>query len=149
MFFLFLVMLLLPPKASDFCTTKAWEFSKHSFIDGISLRQPLDLCWPKNTSSGSWLKRFVRINFIPSSLSRNLMSSFSECTKRMQNSISIYASELYYHKFLALQQFGLGANNISCTFQGYPYYFLPIFASCVNISTVSLPTTAYEAQSSL
>ena len=49
------------------------------------------LYWPKNTSSGSWLKHSVRI--IPSLLSRNLMSSFSECTKKIQNSLSIYPSE--------------------------------------------------------
>ena len=132
-------MLLLP---SDFCTIKAWEFSKHCFIEGLSLRQPLDLCWPKNTSSGSWLKRSVRMNFIPSSLSRNVMSSFSECTKRLQDFITIYTRELIYHKFSALQQFGRGANNISCTLQGYPYFFPPIFASHLNISIVSLPTTA-------
>ena len=142
MFFLFLVMLLLPPKASDFCTTKAWEFSKHCFIEGLPLRQALDLCWPKITSSGSWLKHSVRINFIPSSLSRNVMSSFSKCTKRLQDSISIYTRELTYHKFSALQQFSRGANNISCTLQKYPYFYPPIFASHLNISIVSLPITA-------
>ena len=136
MFFLFLVMLLLPPKASDFCTTKAWEFSKHCFIERLSLRQPLDLCWPKNTSSGSWLKRSVRMNFIPSSLSRNVMSSFSECTKRLQDFITIYTRELIYHKFSALQQFGQGANNISRDILIFSTHF------CLNISIVSLPTIA-------
>ena len=68
--FLFLVQLpLRGSSAAEPCTRRDTVLSRNSLTDGLSLRPPLYLCFPKKASTGSWLNLSLNRYVTPGTLS--------------------------------------------------------------------------------